>query len=139
MGRVFSSPASRKRDIDDVRESPALDVMGILDAKGAQVSYSDPYVPLLPASAWRGAYALQSQPLNPLTLSEIDCVVIVTDHRAIDYDALVAAARLIIDTRNAIKHEYPHVFRLGAPAPQHAAVWGTDALAATSRDQAGAQ
>src|SRR5207245_164845 len=104
-----------KRDIDDVRESPALDVMGILHAKGARLSYADPYVPALAASCWPGGYNMQSQPLNASTLSEIDCAVIVTDHRTIDYDALVAGAPLVIDTRNAIKHEYPHVFRLGAP------------------------
>jgi hypothetical protein len=71
---------------------------------------------------------LQSRPLNTATLSEVDCVVIVTDHRTVDYEAMVAAAPLIIDTRNAIKREYPHVFRLGAPQPAHAAVWSAPAL-----------
>ena len=67
-------------------------------------------------------------------MSGIDCVVIVTDHRTIDYDMLVAAAPLIIDTRNAIKQEYPHVFRLGAPQPAHAAVWSAAALDAATPD-----
>ena len=82
---------------------------------------------------------MQSRPLNASTLSEIDCAVIVTDHRTIDYDALVAGAPLVIDTRNAIKHEYPHVFRLGAPQPRHAAVWNAEAMATTSSDHMGAQ
>ena len=55
-----------------------------------------------------------------------------TDHRAVDYDALVAAAPLVIDTRNAIKREYPHVFRLGAPTPRHAAVWSAGAVVRAS-------
>ena len=129
-----------KRDIDDVRESPALDVMGILHAKGARLSYSDPHVPALGARAWAGGYALQSRPLNATTINggsgvaSVDCVVIVTDHRAVDYNGLVATAPLIIDTRNAIKQECPHVFRLGAPRPAHAALWSAEGTlqAATS-------
>jgi UDP-N-acetyl-D-glucosamine dehydrogenase len=117
-----------KRGIDDVRESPALDVMGILHHKGARLSYTDPHVPTLAGSAWAGGYSLQSRPVNPSTLSGIDCVVIVTDHHTIDYGILVAGAPLVIDTRNAIKQAYPHVFRLGAPKPAHAAVWSTAAV-----------
>jgi UDP-N-acetyl-D-glucosamine dehydrogenase len=137
--RILVVGVAYKRDIDDVRESPALDVMGLLHAKGAQLCYSDPYVPVLAAGAWAGGYTLHSQPLSAATLSQIDCVVIVTDHRLIDYDALVAGAPLVIDTRNAIKAEYPHVFRLGAPQPRHAAVWSPDAIATTSIDHVGAQ
>ena len=137
--RILVVGVAYKRDIDDVRESPALDVMGLLHAKGAQLCYSDPYVPVLAGGAWAGGYTLHSQPLSAATLSQIDCVVIVTDHRLIDYDALVAGAPLVIDTRNAIKAEYPHVFRLGAPQPRHAAVWSPDAIATTSIDHVGAQ
>jgi UDP-N-acetyl-D-glucosamine dehydrogenase len=136
---ILIAGVAYKRDIDDVRESPALDVMGILHSKGARLSYTDPYVPVLPAGAWPGGYTLRSRPLLASTLSGIDCVVIVTDHRTIDYDSLVAAAPLIIDTRNAIKHEYPHVFRLGAPQPRHAAVWSAEAMATTSSNHVGAQ
>jgi UDP-N-acetyl-D-glucosamine dehydrogenase len=117
-----------KRDIDDMRESPALDVMGILHDKGARLSYADPYVPALPAGAWRGGYPLQSLPLDASMLSGIDAVVIITDHSAVDYDALVAKAPLVIDTRNAVKQPYPHVFRLGAPQPAHAAIWSADVV-----------
>jgi len=137
--RILVAGVAYKRDIDDVRESPALDVMGLLHTKGARLSYSDPYVPVLAAGAWRGGYTLQSQSLDAATLSGIDCVVIVTDHRTIDYDSLVAGAPLIIDTRNAIKAEYPHVFRLGAPQPRHAAVWSADAMITGNIDILGAQ
>jgi hypothetical protein len=53
----------------------------------------------------------------------MDCVVIVTDHHAVDYRRMIAGAPLIVDTRNAIKQAFPHVFRLGAPQPPHAALW----------------
>ena len=126
---ILVAGVAYKRDIDDVRESPALDVMSILHDKGARVSYTDPYVPAVSGSAWHGGYNLHSLPLNASTLAGIDCVVIATNHSTIDYALLVAGAPLIIDTRNAIKQEYPHVFRLGAPQPAHAAVWSTDAMA----------
>jgi UDP-N-acetyl-D-glucosamine dehydrogenase len=104
-----------KRDIDDMRESPSLDVMGVLAQKGARLSYSDPFVPKLPASAWHGSEDLQSIELNAQTLNNVDCVAILTDHRGVNYDAVVASAPLIVDTRNAIKKPFAHVVRLGAP------------------------
>jgi hypothetical protein len=63
----------------------------------------------------------------------------VTDHRTVDYEALVAGAPLVIDTRNAVKREYPHVFRLGAPQPRHAAIWNADAIITANTEQLGAQ
>jgi UDP-N-acetyl-D-glucosamine dehydrogenase len=139
--RILVTGIAYKRDIDDVRESPALDVMGLLHAKGAHVCYSDPYVPVLAGGAWRGGHTLHSQPLDAATLSETECVVIVTDHSTVDYDALVAGAPLLIDTRNATKGQYPHVFRLGAPQPRHAAVWSAGAGVGTTAnsEQVGAQ
>jgi UDP-N-acetyl-D-glucosamine dehydrogenase len=106
---------SYKRDIDDVRESPALDVMAALHQKGARVSYHDPYLPSLQARDWPGGFDLGSIPLTPEALAAADCAVIVTDHRVLDYDAIVTHARLVVDTRNAIKKPHPHVFKLGAP------------------------
>jgi len=111
-----------KRNIDDIRESPALDVMGLLSAKGARLSYSDPFVPTLSGKAWPGGYDLESCALNRSTLGGVDCVAIVTDHRGIDYQLLVDSAPLVVDTRNAIKHPHSHVFKLGAPRPRHADV-----------------
>lgn len=91
--------AAYKRDISDVRESPALDIMHLLFQRGARVTYSDPFVPRLHI---RGLEDLYSR--DPLEASsEADCVVIVTDHSSIDYAAILANSRLIIDTRNALK------------------------------------
>ena len=85
-----------KRDIDDVRESPALDVIHLLKKRGAQVTYSDPYVPVLTIDGLQ----LESQD----AAATADCVVIITDHAAFDYQALVRDAALIVDTRNALKN-----------------------------------
>ena len=106
-----------KRDIDDIRESPSLDVMALLQAKGARVRYADPYVPALTARQWRGGVDLTSEMLTARTLAGADCVAILTDHRAIDYRIVVESARLVVDTRNAIAGSHPHVFKLGAPSP----------------------
>ncbi len=107
-----------KRDIDDLRESPALDVMAVLEQKGARVSYHDPYVASVPASAWPGNREMSSAPFTPESLKSIDCVAIVTDHRSFDYEMLVTHAGLIVDSRNAIRASHPHVFKLGAPPPR---------------------
>ncbi len=87
-----------KRDIDDVRESPALDIIHLLGRRGAQVSYSDPYVAKINSDGieMRATDAASG-------IAEADCVVIVTDHKSFDYPELVRTARLIVDTRNALK------------------------------------
>ncbi|MGE3275502.1 MAG: nucleotide sugar dehydrogenase [Vicinamibacterales bacterium] len=129
---VLVAGVAYKRDIDDVRESPALDVMGLLQRRGVRLSYADPYVPELGASAWPGGYALTSTPLDVEQLASVDCVAILTDHRTFDYDAIVAHAPLVVDTRNAVRGTHPHVFRLGAPHPAEAEPW-QPAEAAASR------
>jgi UDP-N-acetyl-D-glucosamine dehydrogenase len=87
-----------KRDIDDCRESPALDIIHLLKHLGASVTYTDPYV---------SSVKIEGQPMNSVEETEArrqaDCVVIVTDHAKFDYAALVDEARLIVDTRNALK------------------------------------
>jgi len=83
---------SYKADIDDTRESPALKMIELLQEAGADVSYHDPWVPELPE------VGLTSAPLGP---AGVDCIVIVTAHSGIDYDALVEQAPLIVDLRNA--------------------------------------
>src|SRR3954471_15413299 len=106
-----------KRDIDDMRESPSLDVMALLHQRGATVQYADPYVPQLPARAWHGGFDMQTEPITPSALAEADCVAILTEHRTVDYDMVLNSSRLIVDTRNAISGKHEHVFKLGAPAP----------------------
>jgi UDP-N-acetyl-D-glucosamine dehydrogenase len=112
--RILVVGVAYKRDIDDIRESPSLDVMGLLHRKQARVCYADPFVPVLRAESWSGSCDLTSQPLDAATVSSVDCVVILTDHTGIDYDAIAAAAPLVVDTRNAVRCAAPHVFRLGA-------------------------
>jgi UDP-N-acetyl-D-glucosamine dehydrogenase len=107
---------SYKRDIDDMRESPALDVMAVLKQKGAKISYHDPYVPALAARDWPGGVDLKSIPLTAEALAAADCAVIVTDHKAFDYKLIVDRSKVVVDSRNAIKTAHANVFKLGAPA-----------------------
>jgi UDP-N-acetyl-D-glucosamine dehydrogenase len=86
-----------KRDISDLRESPAIEIVRLLQARGARVSYSDPYVPSLVIEG----HALSAQPLDPDLIANRDLVVIVTDHTTFDYDVL-RSARMVLDTRNAL-------------------------------------
>jgi len=96
--RVLVLGASYKPDIDDLRESPALDVIGLLMAKGAQVEYHDPYIPTLKHDSWEKV----SVPDLQNTIRAVDCVVIVTNHSQYDYAMLLENAKLIVDTRNAL-------------------------------------
>jgi UDP-N-acetyl-D-glucosamine dehydrogenase len=89
-----------KRDLDDTRESPALKVIELLLRKGAAVRYHDPYVPALGRSR-KYNFNMQSVPLSRESLGSFDAVVITTDHSTIDYDLVVAASALVVDTRNA--------------------------------------
>ncbi|MGO9262226.1 MAG: nucleotide sugar dehydrogenase [Bryobacteraceae bacterium] len=86
-----------KRNIEDLRESPALDVMMLLQRRGGRITYSDPFVPTLCIDGLDMAAAPEE------TAGEADCVVIVTDHSTFDYAGLVARSRLIVDSRNALK------------------------------------
>jgi UDP-N-acetyl-D-glucosamine dehydrogenase len=91
--------------------------MTVLVEKGARVRYSDPHVPVLRADLWQGGAELRSEPLTPTLLAQADCVAVLTDHRAIDYDLVCRSAQVVVDTRNAIEGRHPNVFRLGSPAP----------------------
>jgi UDP-N-acetyl-D-glucosamine dehydrogenase len=97
--RILVLGAAYKPDIDDLRESPALDVIGLLIKKGAAVSYHDPYIPHLRHDSWE----LSCVPDLLAEARAADVVVIVTNHSAYDYDAIYQASRLIVDTRNALK------------------------------------
>ncbi len=96
--RVLVLGVTYKRDVEDVRESPALDIIKILEGKGARVGYNDPYVPELQLDHC----SLRSQELLP-SIRDADVVVIVTDHSAYPYRDIVEAARVVVDTRNATK------------------------------------
>jgi len=90
--------AAYKPDIDDLRESPALDVIGLLQQKGAQVSYHDPYIPTLKTHA---GIELRSVPDLMAAVRASDCVVVVTNHKVYDYPAILEAAQFLFDSRNA--------------------------------------
>jgi len=115
---ILIAGVAYKRDIDDMRESPALDVMGLLAEKGALVSYVDPFVREVHGRDWSGKRDLRSETVSRGLFAKFDCTVIVTDHKSFDYDAMVAEADLIVDTRNAIRKPAPHVFKLGGPRPE---------------------
>jgi UDP-N-acetyl-D-glucosamine dehydrogenase len=97
--RVLVLGVAYKKDIDDLRESPALDVIIELLAHRALVSYHDPWV----ARVAVNGLDLASQPLTPEALQAADCVVITTDHSTFDWDLIRTHARLVVDTRNALR------------------------------------
>jgi UDP-N-acetyl-D-glucosamine dehydrogenase len=105
--KILVFGASYKRDIDDVRESPALDILLLLERHGAIVSYTDPHVPSLRLAD------KEMTSVGEEAAADADCVVIVTDHRSFDYEKLVQRARLIVDSRNALKKfKSPSIVRL---------------------------
>jgi len=93
---------SYKPDIDDLRESPALKIMELLMREGADVDYSDPYFPELPPLR-KYKFDKKSVNITPKTLKNYDCIVITTNHSTFDYDMILEHAKLIVDTRNALK------------------------------------
>lgn len=98
--RVLILGVAYKKDIDDLRESPALTIIELLQKEGAQVSYHDPYFPLIGKGR---KYDLQMKRSELNDLGKYDCVVIVTDHSDYHYRDIVAQAQLVVDTRNATK------------------------------------
>jgi UDP-N-acetyl-D-glucosamine dehydrogenase len=87
-----------KRDIEDIRESPALDIIRLLQGQGARVLYHDPFVPTFKEDE----HEATSVPLDRATIEAADCVMIVTDHTAIDYGLIGRHAATVVDTRNAL-------------------------------------
>lgn len=90
-----------KRDIEDIRESPALDIIRLLEGQGARVSYFDPHVPRFREDGRE----FHSVELTPELVAGVDCVMIVTDHTSVDYRMIKRNAKLVVDTRNAIPKE----------------------------------
>ncbi len=99
--KVLVLGVAYKKDIDDVRESPALDIIELLRQKGARVAYHDPHVPHIRHDATE----LRGEPDLNAALDAADCVLIVTDHSAYDWPAIARSARLIVDTRRALPRE----------------------------------
>jgi UDP-N-acetyl-D-glucosamine dehydrogenase len=106
--RIHVFGVAYKRDVSDMRESPALDVLELLSRRGAALSYTDPFVPTLK----HGSIDLRSVPEDQAGIG-MDCAVVCTDHTVFDYDGIVKHFPIVVDTRNALKGiEATHVFRL---------------------------
>jgi len=90
-----------KKDVDDIRESPAITLANLLHEAGANVTYNDPHIPKMKTR--HSALDLESVELTEEFLREQDCLLIATDHSAYDYDWLVGHSQLVVDTRNATK------------------------------------
>jgi UDP-N-acetyl-D-glucosamine dehydrogenase len=101
--RILVLGIAYKRDIDDMRESPALDVMRLLEQRGAEVAYHDPHVP----SYREEEHSRSGVALTVEELERADAVVIVTDHRAIDWQMVADHASVVVDTRNAMARLRP--------------------------------
>jgi UDP-N-acetyl-D-glucosamine dehydrogenase len=100
--RVLLTGAAYKKNVDDMRESPSLRLIEMIEGRGATVDYHDPHIPVLPMTREHAALAgRRSVDLTPGAIASYDAVLIATDHDAVDYLALVEAARLVVDTRNA--------------------------------------
>jgi UDP-N-acetyl-D-glucosamine dehydrogenase len=110
--RVLVLGVAYKKDIDDARESPAFDVISLLKEYGAEVEYHDPHIPHLHHEARKsGDTLMDSRPLTDELLASSDVVVIVTDHRAVDYRRVLEKARLIVDTRGVLRGTHPTVVK----------------------------
>jgi UDP-N-acetyl-D-glucosamine dehydrogenase len=103
--RIAILGVAYKKDVDDARESPAFELMKLLYSRGAELSYSDPHIPVLPrVRHYPDLPDMRSAALTPSFLSAQDCVLIATDHSAYDYHFIVEHSRLVLDTRNATRH-----------------------------------
>jgi UDP-N-acetyl-D-glucosamine dehydrogenase len=101
--KVLLLGVAYKRDVDDPRESPALELVDQLLDRGAEVSYNDPHVPHMPPTPKRPSLRLNSTELTPACLRAQDCLLITTDHTAYDWPRVVAHSSLVVDTRNATR------------------------------------
>jgi UDP-N-acetyl-D-glucosamine dehydrogenase len=99
--KVLVVGVAYKRDIDDLRESPALDIIKLLEQQGAHVEFHDPHV----ASYLEDGKTVHSVPLTAERLKAADCVMVVTDHTAMDYGLVKKHARLVVDTRHVMPRD----------------------------------
>jgi UDP-N-acetyl-D-glucosamine dehydrogenase len=113
--RVLVVGLAYKKNVDDIRESPAFAVLELLEARGTEVAYHDPHVAAIPRTRDHASLAgRRSVPLEPALLAGFDAAVIVTDHDDVDYEALVAGCPLTVDTRNATRAVRRHRDRIVA-------------------------
>jgi UDP-N-acetyl-D-glucosamine dehydrogenase len=108
--RVLVLGIAYKKDVEDMRESPSVEIMEILREKGAQVNYSDPHVPVFPRMR-EHFFDLSSVPLTPESLASYDVVLLTTNHTAFDYSMIRQHANLIVDTRGVYLERFPHIVK----------------------------
>ena len=99
-----------KKNVDDMRESPAVELMELLVRRGAQVEYSDPHVPVFPPMR-QHHFDLKSVPLTPESIGACDLVLLATNHDSFDYELIRQHARLIVDTRGVYLQPAPNVVK----------------------------
>ncbi len=108
--RVLILGVAYKKNVDDMRESPSLELMHLLSERGAIIEYSDPYIPVLPESR-KYAFELTSTELTPDVLASFDCVLLATNHDGFDYDMIAKHATLIVDTRGVYSEVHPNIIK----------------------------
>lgn len=102
--KILIAGIAYKKNVDDLRESPALHIMEKLQGLGADIAYYDPYIPTIPMTREHGAlYGMKSISFGEETIARFDAILIATDHSNVDYNALVNWSRLVVDTRNATR------------------------------------
>jgi UDP-N-acetyl-D-glucosamine dehydrogenase len=117
--RVLVLGVAYKKDIDDLRESPSLDVIRLLQEKGAEVSYHDPFCPVIADDGHTPitGLPLHSVPLTDGVLQKCDVAVVVTDHSEVDYARVAELAPLVVDTRGVMRDPPLHVVGLSRRPP----------------------
>jgi len=101
--RILLLGVAYKKDVDDLRESPTLKIMQLLNERGALIDYNDPYFPQLHKMRHYNFSEMTSVELTPAALASYECVIIATDHSSYDYEAIVESAKLVVDTRNVTR------------------------------------
>jgi UDP-N-acetyl-D-glucosamine dehydrogenase len=108
--RVLILGIAYKKNVDDMRESPSVEIMELLSHKGAEVRYSDPYVPVFPKMR-KHNFDLVSEELSPNVVRSFDCVIVATNHDSFDYKMILESARLIVDTRGVYQQASSKVIK----------------------------
>jgi UDP-N-acetyl-D-glucosamine dehydrogenase len=108
--RILVLGIAYKKNIDDVRESPAVKLMELLREQGASVGYSDPHVPIFPKMR-EHEFDLKSEPLTPAAVASYDALLLATNHDAFDYPMLAKHARLIVDARGVYLDPAPNIVK----------------------------
>lgn len=108
--RILVLGIAYKKNVDDMRESPSVEIMELIEAKGGIVAYSDPHVPVFPQMR-EHHFELSSEPLTAENLASFDAVVLATDHDKFDYDFIKAKAKLIVDSRGTYRAPAEHIVK----------------------------